>query len=238
MISFNNVTKRYGATIAVTGVSFTVARGEFLALLGANGAGKTTLIKMLMGFSRPDSGQITINGRPAGEPGTRAAIGYLEELQRIPPQLSGRRYLERSAALLGMRGSDAAGEIARVLELCGMTAHAKGESAGYSKGMRQRIGLAAALLGTPPLLLLDEPTSGLDPLFIREIRLLLDDMRRSGTTLIINSHILSEVEKICDSVAFLQHGRLVRKDTLAAIMQEDDRNLEDVFIRQLGKENG
>lgn len=119
-----------------------------------------------------------------------------------------------------------------------MTANAAEHAAGYSKGMRQRIGLAAALLGNPPLLLLDEPTSGLDPFFIREIRLILENTRRSGTTLLINSHILSEVEKICDSVAFLQHGRLVLKDKLEAVMQEEDQSLEDVFFRYLGKENG
>ncbi|MEJ2689474.1 MAG: ABC transporter ATP-binding protein [Deltaproteobacteria bacterium] len=235
MISFQNVTKRYGATVAVEEISFNVARGEFFALLGPNGAGKTTLIKMLLGFVRPDSGRVDINGIPAGEPRTRASIGYLEEMQRIPPQLSGRRYLERSAALLGIRAGEAAREVDRVLELCAMTGDAKGKSAGYSKGMRQRIGLAAAMLGKPELLVLDEPTSGLDPFFIREIRLVLDSMHQSGTTLIINSHILSEVEKICDNVAFLQRGRLVLKDRLKDVMQEGDQSLEDVFIRQLSR---
>jgi ABC-2 type transport system ATP-binding protein len=238
MISFQNVSKRYGATAAVDRVSFSVARGESFALLGPNGAGKTTLIKMLMGFVRQDSGFIAINGVPAGKPRTRAAIGYLEELQRLPPRLSGRRYLERSASMLGMRGSEAAREIDRVLELCAMTAEAGATAATYSKGMRQRIGLAGTLLGKPQLLVLDEPTSGLDPFFIREIRLILDTMHRTGTTLIINSHILSEVEKICDSVAFMQRGRLVLKDRLDALMREDDQSLEDVFMRQLGKKDG
>ena len=238
MINFENVSKRYGDTVAVDQVSFGVAKGEFFALLGPNGAGKTTLIKMLMGFVRPDSGVVTIDGMPAGEPQTRAAIGYLEEQQRIPPRLSGRRYLQRSAALLGLQGLDAAREIDRVLELCGMRAEAQGAAASYSKGMRQRIGLAGALLGKPRLLILDEPTSGLDPFFIREIRLILDAEHRAGATLIINSHILSEVEKICDSVAFLQRGRLVRKDSLDAVMQEGDQSLEDVFIRQLGRKDG
>lgn len=238
MISFNNVTKRYGATVAVDQVSLAVAKGEFLALLGPNGAGKTTLIKMLLGFIRPDSGRVFINGMPASEPQSRTAIGYLEEMPRIPPQLSGRRYLERSAALSGMQGREAAREIDRVLKLFKMTAQAQGKAAGYSKGMGQRIGLACALLGNPRLLILDEPTSGLDPFFIREIRLILDSLHQAGTTLIINSHILSEVEKICDTVAFLQRGRLVLKDKLASVMQEGDQSLEDVFVRQLGDPNG
>jgi ABC-2 type transport system ATP-binding protein len=239
MISFQNVSKRYGTTVAVEGVSFSVAKGDFFALLGPNGAGKTTLIKMLMGFVRPDNGRISIKGIPAGEPRSRISIGYLEEMQRVPPQLSGRRYLERSAVFLGMGRRETAREVERVLDLCAMTAEAAKKSAGYSKGMRQRIGLASALLGNPQLLVLDEPTSGLDPFFIREIRLILDNLHRTGTTLIINSHILSEVEKICDSVAFLQHGRLVLKDRLETVMQEGDRSLEDVFVRQLaGGENG
>jgi ABC-2 type transport system ATP-binding protein len=188
---------------------------------------------MLMGFTRPDSGSVTVNGVPTGEPRARAIIGYLEEAPRLPPYLSGRRYLQRSAALLEMHGREAAREIDRVLDLCAMNSEAGKISRGYSKGMRQRIVLANALLGRPRLLILDEPTSGLDPFLIREIRLILDAMHRDGTTLIINSHILSEVEKICDSVAFLQKGRLLLKDRLDAVVQGEDKNLEDAFMRHL-----
>jgi len=233
MIDFSNVHKAFGPKVAVDGVTLRIEKGESLALLGPNGAGKTTLVKMLLGLVRPDSGTVTINGIPAEVPASRASTGYLEEQQRIPPQLSGREYLRRSAALLDMPGNEAAREIERVLALCSMAGDADGKAAGYSKGMRQRIGLAAALLGRPQLLVLDEPSSGLDPFGIRELRLLFDQLHREGTTMVINSHILSEVEKICDTVAFMQEGRIVRKDSLDAMLGDGAESLEEVFIRQV-----
>lgn len=230
MINLNSVTKRYGSTIAVDHVSFRVRKGEVFALLGPNGAGKTTLVRMLLGFSQPDNGTIMINDIPAKNAAAREKVGYLEEQQRIPGHLTGRQYLERSAAFLGLSGKAADIEINRVLETCGMRAEANGKAAGYSKGMRQRIGLACALLGAPQLLVLDEPTSGLDPFGIRDMRLILDQVRQTGATIVMNSHILSEVEKICDTVAFIKRGKVVLKDAIATIKSQGE-NLEDVFMR-------
>jgi ABC-2 type transport system ATP-binding protein len=235
MITFQSVHKTFASAVAVNRVFLEINRGECLALLGPNGAGKTTLVKILLGLVRPDSGTVTINGIPANVPASRAATGYLEEQQRIPPHLSGRQYLSRSAALLGLDGGEARQDIDRVLELCSMTREANGMASGYSKGMRQRIGLAAALLGRPQLLVLDEPTSGLDPFGIREMRLLLDRMHRDGVTIVINSHLISEVEKICDSAAFMQQGRIVLKDSLSNLLANGDETLEDVFMRHVEK---
>ncbi len=235
MIIFRSVHKTFGPTVAVNRVSLEISKGECLALLGPNGAGKTTLIKMLLGLVIPDSGTITINGIPTDMPTSRAETGYLEEQQRIPSHLSGRQYLLRIAALLGVHGDEARQGIERVLELCSMSREADNKADGYSKGMRQRIGLAAALLGHPKLLVLDEPTSGLDPFGIREMRLLLDRLHREGTTIIINSHLISEVEKICDTVAFMQQGRIVLKDSLSNLLTDGGESLEDVFMRHVEK---
>lgn len=235
MITLDSVTKKYGVTIVVDQVSFHVKKGEVFALLGPNGAGKTTIVRMLLGFSRPSSGTVMINNIPAWHSAARERTGYLEEQQRIPPHLTGVQYLERSAAFLGLSGREAGQEVYRVLELCGMSAEAKSPAAGYSKGMRQRIGLAGALLGTPQLLVLDEPTSGLDPFGIRDMRRILDDVRQKGATIVMNSHILSEVEKICDTVAFIERGKVVLKDAIDSITGQGE-TLEDVFVRCMGGE--
>ncbi len=237
MIILKAVTKKYGSAIAVDQISLHVAKGEFFTLVGPNGAGKTTVVRMIMGFSLPTDGTITINGIPAYKVLARAGIGYLGEQHRSSSYLSGRKYLERSAALLGLSGNQAQAEIDRVLEICGMADHAKGRAGGYSKGMQQRIGLAAAILNDPELLVLDEPTSGLDPLGIKKMREVLDIMHQGGTTIVMNSHFLSEVEKLSDTVAFIDHGKMLIKDDLSNIIRSRDQTLEDVFIRYVGKEN-
>lgn len=237
MLKLTSITKTYGPTRAVDRVSFQVGKGEVFGLLGPNGAGKTTIVKIIMGLIRPTAGTVTINNMGAADPASRARTGYLEEQQRIPPRLTGREYLARSAALIGLTGRAATAEIDRMLTLCGMRAESQGRAGGYSKGMRQRIGLAAALLGEPVLLVLDEPTSGLDPFGIRDIRCILESLKQAGATIVINSHILSEVEKICDTVAFINHGRLLAKDGISAMVGPGE-TLEDVFVRAMEGENG
>ncbi len=232
MLKLSSVTKTYGLTRAVDRVSFQVGKGEVFGLLGPNGAGKTTVVKMIMGLVRPTAGRVTVNNIPASDPASRAKTGYLEEEQRVPPRLTGREYLARSAALIDLTGRAAAAEIDRVLDLCGMRAESQGRANGYSKGMRQRIGLAAALLGGPELLVLDEPASGLDPFGIRDIRAVIESLKQAGTTIVINSHILSEVEKTCDSVGFINQGRLLAKDRLRALVGPGE-TLEEVFVRAL-----
>lgn len=230
MIELNTVTKRYGSLAAVDCVSFSVAEGECFALLGPNGAGKTTIVKMLLDFTRPTEGNLTIRGIPCSDPACRASIGYLAENHRIPPALSGWNYLLRCADLLDMRRSDAEEQCGRIVELIGMQGREHAPSGTYSKGMIQRFGLGAALVGDPKLLILDEPTSGLDPIGIRETRLLLESLKEQGMTVFLNSHLLSEVEKICDSAAIINRGRLLVKDGISAIVR-DGETLEDVFVR-------
>jgi ABC-2 type transport system ATP-binding protein len=230
MIELNNATKRYDSLAAVDNVSFSVKAGEYFALLGPNGAGKTTIIKMLLDFTGPTSGNLSLNGLPSTDAACRTAVGYLAENLHIPSYLSGWQYLQRCADLLEMSRSDAVDQCGRIVELVGMQGREHTKVNTYSKGMIQRFGLGAALIGNPKLLILDEPTAGLDPIGIREIRQLLESLKHQGMTIFLNSHLLSEVEKICDTAAIINRGRLLVKDAISAIAK-DGETLEDVFVR-------
>jgi ABC-2 type transport system ATP-binding protein len=230
MIEIRGATKRYGSLLAVDDVSFAVQAGEYSALLGPNGAGKTTIVRMLLDFTRPGSGSLSINGLPSTDACSRRAVGYVGENHRIPPYLSGRQYLHRCAELLGLDLSEAKEECRRIVGLIGMEGKEHIKANTYSKGMVQRFALGGALMGRPKLLILDEPVSGLDPIGIREIRLLLESLKTVGMTIFLNSHFLSEVEKICDTVSIINRGRLLVKDSIASIVK-DGETLEDLFVR-------
>ena len=232
MIRLDSVTKKFGTVTAVDTVSYTIARGESFALLGPNGAGKTTIVRMLMGFIPPTSGRITIDGLPASDPASRKRIGYVAEQHLVPPFLTGREYLSRHAALLGLSGMTAKTEIHRVLETVSMSGEDGKKTAAYSRGMRQRIGLAAALLGSPLILILDEPITGLDPIGIRDMRRILEALSHAGVSLVLNSHLLSEVEKTCETAAILYQGKILVKNRISAIVK-DHESLEDVFFRYI-----
>ena len=230
MIELNTATKRYDSLAAVDNVSFSVQTGEYFALLGPNGAGKTTIVKMLLDFTRPTSGSLSLNGIPSTDEACRTAVGYLAENLHIPPYLSGWQYLQRCAELLDISRSDAMDQCRRIVELIGMQGREHTKVSTYSKGMIQRFGLGAALIGNPKLLILDEPTAGLDPIGIRETRELLESLKHQGMTIFLNSHLLSEVEKICDTAGIINHGKLLVKDAISAIVKEGE-TLEDVFVR-------
>jgi ABC-2 type transport system ATP-binding protein len=230
MIELKAATKRYGSLTAVDNVSFSVKAGEYFALLGPNGAGKTTIVKMLLGFTRPESGSLSINGLSSTLAASHSAVGYLAENCHIPPYLSGWQYLHRCTELLDISRSDAMDQCRRIVELIGMQGREYTKAKTYSKGMIQRFGLGAALIGNPKLLILDEPTAGLDPIGIREIRQLLESLKDQGLTIFLNSHLLSEVEKICDNAAIINRGRLLVKDAISALVKDSD-TLEDVFVR-------
>ncbi len=230
MIQLKNVTKRYDSLTAVDEVSFSVERGECFALLGPNGAGKTTIVKMLLDFTPPTSGSLSLNGIPSSDARCRASIGYLAENHHIPLSLSGWRYLLRCAELLEINRSDAMDQCRSIVELIGMQGREHAKVGTYSKGMIQRFGLGAALMGDPKLLILDEPTSGLDPIGIREIRQLLESLKGQGMTIFLNSHLLSEVEKICDTAAIINRGKLLVKDAISALVKDGD-TLEELFVR-------
>ncbi|MCP3899318.1 MAG: ATP-binding cassette domain-containing protein, partial [Desulfobacteraceae bacterium] len=154
----------------------------------------------------------------------------------IPPFLSGLDYLLRHASLIGLTGKSARIEVDRVVEIVSMTGKEKNKSSGYSKGMKQRIGIAAAILGNPELLLLDEPVSGLDPIGIRDVRNIIENLRSCGLTLMLNSHLLSEVEKTCDTTAIMHQGKIVKKDSIEAIIAQGG-SLEEVFVNYVTKGN-
>ena len=237
MITLESVSKKFGSFTAVDNVSYTINKGESFALLGPNGAGKTTIVRMLLDFIKPTSGHIAIDGMAVSDPNARKQVGYVAEQHMMPPYLTGYQYLKRHATLIGMSGAAAKKEIGRVLELVSMMGQEKKKCADYSKGMKQRIGLGAAMLGSPKLLILDEPVSGLDPIGIRDVRKIIEHLCEKGVTIILNSHLLSEVEKTCDTAGIMYKGRILVKDTIDAIVK-DDETLEDVFIRYIEKENG
>lgn len=232
MIELSGVTKRYGVLTAVDDVTFSVKAGEYSALLGPNGAGKTTIVRMLLDFTRPSSGSLFLNGVPSTDAACRKSVGYVAENLHLPPRLSGWHYLQRCAELLGMSRPDADDECKRIVSLIGMEGKEHGRAGTYSKGMTQRFGLGAALLGKPRLLILDEPVSGLDPIGIREVRLLLESLKKEGMTILLSSHLLSEVEKICDTVVIIDRGRLLAKDAISCIVKEGE-TLEDLFVRMV-----
>ena len=199
--------KRYGRTTALAGVDLEIAPGELVGLLGPNGAGKSTLTKIVCGVVRSSGGEARVCGARAGSRSARAAIGYLAELFRFPDWLSAEEVLVLHQRLASSRGG--ADERKDLLGLVGLTDARRVRVSAMSKGMQQRLGVAQALVGRPRLLLLDEPTSALDPAGRRTVRELLERLREREIAVLLNSHLLSEVELVCDRVVILSHGRLV-----------------------------
>ncbi|NNF03422.1 MAG: ABC transporter ATP-binding protein [Rhodothermales bacterium] len=194
-----------------------VRRGEVFGILGPNGAGKTTLLKLLLGIVRPTTGSGRILGQPINDASTRERVGYLPENHRFPPHLTGRQVLDIYGRLGGMTGGAIDAAAPALLERVELAAWADARVGTYSKGMMQRLGIAQALLSGPDLLILDEPTDGVDPVGRRAIRGLLSELRLLGTSVLLNSHILSEVEQICDRVAILRGGKILRTGTVEEI---------------------
>ncbi len=209
--------KRYGATVALDGVDLDVAPGELLGLLGPNGAGKSTLTKIACGLVRATGGRAEVEGTPAGSSEARAAIGYLAELFRFPDWLTADELLALHQELAGSERGPS--ERAELLELVGLGEATETKVAAMSKGMQQRLGIAQALVGSPRLLMLDEPTSALDPVGRRVVRDLLRELRGRGIAVVLSSHLLSEVELVCDRVAILVGGRIVAQGTPAELAQ-------------------
>jgi ABC-2 type transport system ATP-binding protein len=205
---------------ALAGVSLSVNRGEIFGLLGPNGAGKTTLIKVLLGLVHKTSGEAQMLGRPAGHRSTRRQIGYLPEHHRLPHHLTGNTALEYYGGLSNMPLRDIRRRRSELLAMVGLSRWGKTLVRKYSKGMLQRLGLAQAMLHNPDLLILDEPTDGVDPVGRAEIREVLGRLKSEGKTIFLNSHLLQEVELVCDRVAILGRGRLRRMDTVDALRRQ------------------
>jgi ABC-2 type transport system ATP-binding protein len=211
-LKIDDLGKRYrGGVEALRGVSLTVEQGQLVGLLGPNGAGKSTLVKICCGLVRPTTGTATIAGAPAGSTAARAQLGYLAELFRFPGWARADEVLELHQRLTGSDGG--AAERDELLHLVGLADARDRRVEAMSKGMQQRLGIAQALVGRPALLLLDEPTSALDPVGRRVVRELLVEVRRRGQSVLLNSHLLSEVELVCDHVVIVDHGRVVAAGT-------------------------
>jgi ABC-2 type transport system ATP-binding protein len=207
--------KRYGRVRALDGVDLEVEAGELVGLLGPNGAGKSTLVKIACGLVRPTGGESEICGAPAGSAAARRALGYLAELFRFPGWVSADELLVLHQRLAGSKGG--AAERGELLELVGLTEARDRRVEQMSKGMQQRLGIAQALVGSPRVLLLDEPTSALDPSGRRTVRVLLEELRSRGHAVLLNSHLLSEIELVCDRVAIISRGRLVAEGSPAEL---------------------
>ena len=206
-LAVHGLRKRYGPVEALRGVDLEVGEGELVGLLGPNGAGKSTLVKILVGLVRASDGAAEVAGARAGSRAARASLGYLAELFRFPGWYTADEVLELHQRLAGSTGG--AAERKRLLELVVLDEAADRRVDGMSKGMQQRLGIAQALVGEPRVLLLDEPTSALDPVGRRIVRELLEGLRDRGTSVLLNSHLLSEVELVCDHVAILRGGEVV-----------------------------
>ena len=212
----SDLRKRYRRQTAVNGVSFTVARGEVVGLLGPNGAGKTSVIKILLGLVRPDAGEVLLLGRPATDPQARARVGYLPELFRYQPWLTATEVLALHIRLA--RVTVPTEERRECLALVGLADRANDRVGGFSKGMQQRLGLAVALVARPELVLLDEPTSALDPLGRADVRDLLLALKDRQVAVLLNSHLIGEVERVCDRVVILDKGQVAASGTLQELL--------------------
>ena len=235
-LSVNALEKRYGSTTALGGVDLEVNEGELVGLLGPNGAGKSTLVKIACGLVRPTRGQAEVCGARAGSLDARRQIGYLAELFRFPGWYSADEVLGLHQRLSGSHVGGA--ERAELLELVGLTDARDRRVEAMSKGMQQRLGIAQALVGSQRLLLLDEPTSALDPVGRRTVRQLLEELQSRGTSVLLNSHLLSEIELVCDRVVILLGGKVVSAGTPAELARPRGVEIETSSGKRLYADAG
>jgi ABC-2 type transport system ATP-binding protein len=239
-IALHEASKRFGRVLALDTICFTIQPGEVIGFVGPNGSGKTTTLRMISGFLDPDSGRVEVAGHDVTQERTRvrAGIGYMPESVPLYSDMRVAEFLRFRGRLKRLGRARTRERVAQVAELCGLAEHQQRIIGQLSKGFRQRVGLADALLGEPPILLLDEPTSGLDPVQVREFRKLIAGLA-ARHTIVISSHILSEIEVMAGRIIMLARGRVVGDGTLAELRtacELDDRgSLEDVFVALAGK---
>lgn len=209
--------------VALDGIDFTVRAGELFGLLGPNGAGKTTTVKILLGLTHATEGNALVSGRPVSDPESRRRVGYLPEGHKIPGYLTARQALSIFGRMSGMDGASIRRRTAELLDRVGLTQWADVRVKKFSKGMTQRLGLASALIHSPNVLLLDEPTDGVDPVGRREIRDLLREEAKNGTCVLLNSHLLSEIEMTCDRVAVLRNGKVAAEGTIDELTRKSSK---------------
>ena len=242
IIETRNLTKLYSDFVAVSGLNLHVPKGTVYGFLGPNGAGKSTTMKMLLGLTKPTSGSFMIDGKqyPENRVEILGEIGSLIEAPAFYGNLTGEENLDIVRKILSLPKSS----VSEVLELVGLTQHRKKLAKQYSLGMKQRLGLASALIGKPPILILDEPTNGLDPVGIHEIRTLIRSLpHQFACTVLVSSHLLSEIELMTDNIGILNHGRLIFEGTLdnlkssAKEQGHPTENLEDTFLAMIADDN-
>ena len=230
MIEVSHLTKQYGNHLAVDDVSFTVADGQICGLLGPNGAGKSTIMNILTGYLSATSGQVTVAGHPLPEEAdaAKACVGYLPEQPPLYPEMTVQEYLTFAAELKGVKKAERKEQVCRAARRTGLEAVLPRLIRSLSKGYKQRVGIAQALLGSPRLIILDEPTVGLDPAQVIEIRKLIRELGRAHTV-ILSSHILSEVQAVCQQILILSKGHLAAAGNLEELTA-DGKSLEEVFL--------
>ena len=224
-VEVSDLRKRYGRIEALAGLSMTVGRGEVFGFLGPNGAGKTTTVKLLLGLARPTAGGGKVLGAPLGDLQTRRRIGYLPELFRYQPWMKAREVLQLHGELMGLPRGRRRQAAQDALATVGLAERGEDQVGKFSKGMQQRLGLGVALLGEPALVILDEPTSALDPIGRIDVRAIVRNAAARGAAVFLNSHLLSEVEQVCDRVAIVDHGRVVASGELDDVLGQAETSI-------------
>jgi ABC-2 type transport system ATP-binding protein len=235
-IELAHVTKRYGKVVALDDLSLSVTSGVF-GFLGPNGAGKTTAVKILVGLSRPTAGGGSLAGGSFGSKESLRRIGYLPELFRYQSWLTAREVLAMHCELAGLERAKWAAEIDRILATVGLADRGSSRVGTFSKGMQQRLGLGVALLGDPKVVLLDEPTSALDPVGRHDVREIIRALREQGAVVFLNSHLLSEIEQVCDSVAIVDRGKVVAQGTLEDLLRTSAVRIRATGLTREGRAN-
>ncbi|MCP4310729.1 MAG: gliding motility-associated ABC transporter ATP-binding subunit GldA [Bacteroidetes bacterium] len=230
-IAVKGISRLYGSQLAVNDVSFTVSTGEIVGFIGPNGAGKSTTMKIITGTLVPDRGEVLIREMPVGEnlKSIRKIIGYLPENNPLYPEMYIREYLEYVAGLYQISGKQKRNRVAKVIEMTGLTPEVHKKIENLSKGFRQRVGLAQALIHDPEILILDEPTTGLDPNQLMEIRSLISSIGKEKTVL-LSTHILQEVEAICDRVIIIKQGNIVADDRSASLKERGAGTFQTIYV--------
>lgn len=224
------VTRQYGGRRALDGVSLAIPAGAAVGLLGPNGAGKTTIVRVALGLVMPSAGSVLLRGHDPFDPRAREKVGWVPERSALPARMTVLDFLRLHGELAGLRGADLERAIDGRLAETGLADRVTDRLGALSKGLAQRVSFAQALLADPELVLLDEPTSGLDPLGIREARGWIAAARARGATLVVSSHVLTEIERLCDHVVILHEGRITASGPLADVLG-DGESLEDAYVR-------
>ncbi len=238
-IQTNNLVKKYGAVEALSDLSLNVPRGKTFGFLGPNGAGKTTFVKIILDLISPSGGDSKIFGISSSKPASREKVGFLPENMTAYPFITVMEFLKFHIKLIGLSPGQSAKNIENSLKITGMYNNRNKKMGALSKGMRQRTGFAQALLGNPELLILDEPTSGLDPIGIKDIRDILLELKERGKTIFLNSHLLSEIEKTCDSIAILNNGKIIYSAESSGYADNEEyleiraRNISNAVIEEI-----